>query len=971
MRNLIAPLFATMAVFSTACLEPDPLPPTSDRICTANSDCLAGEQCVGGLCSAARGDSRPPVEGAAELLLLTESVRFKDVPRGRVETRALRLTNLGDVNLEVDSIEIPGASGRVAVSPDPDDFVLLVPPSGEYSLTVSFTGVDGVAFVAPIVLHNNDPLQPTATVPVVVDYTGYPDLIVTWEASGQHAEDLAGDLLDLGPQPAGVARYHRLFVKNLGIGGMFAVFEPPVLVGDAGMSIEMAPEPDTDGRYRLGRFGSFCDVAADCWRPAATCVDRVCAVAGIPEDTLVVDIVTTVTEGVTANAELRLPYAASAGGITADVRVTLSARGATAGLLLEPSAVDFGTVDVDFPESRLVHAFNLAAGPISVARVDLVGAGAAPPTAPMRAAVLDLEVPFAIPAYDGAAIRLDFVASADRLGDTTATLEVEIGAGTVLAIPVTGRARIGPQLITTPLTELDVGVTHIGVPAVAPLLIDNPAPPAAADLSLLVVSVTRTAGAGVFEVTPTTLPTVPPGQSTSLAVTCTPSQVGDLVGTLRLLSDAPDNPNRSLVVRCVGIDPDIGVSYPSRDGAAMGLWSLADDHPCRADPDSFPSPCADLGELYLAGAATSVITVRNTGVGPLSVSGLELDPPGAPFTLVSTPALPIDVLADGKLELEVEFQGAVMPALAETVLRLEHDDADRPAIALALLGSTTACDVGLRDCSTSAVCLSEQTSAACCRALDDPEVCLPGCTPCAPLSRTTRRCESDACVYACVSGWVDVNGNGDGTGVIQDGCEYACSPAGAESCDGTDNDCNGSIDDGLPLADAGGEEAPATCTASSTNGFLGSYQEGDLGAVTPGIGGTTAELIEWDGRIYRATGSPAGDEDWLRLVFAEASACAAVGFRIDIEVTAPDVGIELCGSARDPGGVPGFGLACDLSDPDDCVIATPGAAATLRFEWAEVCGEADDRVLDVRVRGVADGYACEPYQIAVAGARLY
>ena len=130
MRYLSGPLLL-IASLSMACLEPDPRPPSSDRVCTANSDCLVGEHCVGGLCTISHGDDRPPPTGAPEMLLLTESVRFMDVPRGRVETRTLRFTNLGDVNLEIDSIEIPGASGRVAVTPNPDDFILLVPPSGE------------------------------------------------------------------------------------------------------------------------------------------------------------------------------------------------------------------------------------------------------------------------------------------------------------------------------------------------------------------------------------------------------------------------------------------------------------------------------------------------------------------------------------------------------------------------------------------------------------------------------------------------------------------------------------------------------------------------------------------------------------------------------------------------------------------------------------------------------------------------
>ena len=58
------------------------------------------------------------------------------------------------------------------------------------------------------------------------------------------------------------------------------------------------------------------------------------------------------------------------------------------------------------------------------------------------------------------------------------------------------------------------------------------------------------------------------------------------------------------------------------------------------------------------------------------------------------------------------------------------------------------------------------------------------------LANTAQRCAAGACaVGGCQSGFVDLDG------LPANGCEYACSLAGREVCNGRDDDCDGTVDE--------------------------------------------------------------------------------------------------------------------------------------------------------------------------------
>jgi hypothetical protein len=61
------------------------------------------------------------------------------------------------------------------------------------------------------------------------------------------------------------------------------------------------------------------------------------------------------------------------------------------------------------------------------------------------------------------------------------------------------------------------------------------------------------------------------------------------------------------------------------------------------------------------------------------------------------------------------------------------------------------------------------------------------------FSRATASCVASACTLsACEENFYDLDG------VASNGCEYACTPTGAETCNGRDDNCNGMVDEGNP-----------------------------------------------------------------------------------------------------------------------------------------------------------------------------
>lgn len=79
------------------------------------------------------------------------------------------------------------------------------------------------------------------------------------------------------------------------------------------------------------------------------------------------------------------------------------------------------------------------------------------------------------------------------------------------------------------------------------------------------------------------------------------------------------------------------------------------------------------------------------------------------------------------------------------------------------------------------------------------------------------RCSNSACSFACNAGFQNFDN------MSSNGCEYHCFSSGAETCDGVDNDCDGTVDESLtpPAICQSGGECGATAPVAQCSGAGG------------------------------------------------------------------------------------------------------------------------------------------------------
>lgn len=156
-------------------------------------------------------------------------------------------------------------------------------------------------------------------------------------------------------------------------------------------------------------------------------------------------------------------------------------------------------------------------------------------------------------------------------------------------------------------------------------------------------------------------PTLAPGASRTIGLNYDPSITGAMNGTLTITTDDTDEPSIVVSLAGVGADQEIGVAPPS---LAFG----------GRDPDLGPS-------------AGLTVTISNTGLMPLHLTGAQVALAGADFA-IATDTGEATIAPGMSRTLTITFDPSTVGAKAGT-LTITSDDSDEPTIVVSLTGTGT------------------------------------------------------------------------------------------------------------------------------------------------------------------------------------------------------------------------------------------------------------------------------------------
>jgi beta propeller repeat protein len=131
---------------------------------------------------------------------------------------------------------------------------------------------------------------------------------------------------------------------------------------------------------------------------------------------------------------------------------------------------------------------------------------------------------------------------------------------------------------------------------------------------------------------------------------------------------------------------DIGgnhVVYVSNQSGNFDIWMFTLDL-----PDIAVAPLThDFGDVTLGSLATTVVTVSNVGLRPLTVSALSFQTGSSPaFTITSSPTLPLIIAPGATFDLPLAFT-PTSPGFVTATLSIMSDDPDEGLMNVALSGA--------------------------------------------------------------------------------------------------------------------------------------------------------------------------------------------------------------------------------------------------------------------------------------------
>ncbi|MHB8417812.1 MAG: choice-of-anchor D domain-containing protein [Myxococcales bacterium] len=316
---------------------------------------------------------------------------------------------------------------------------------------------------------------------------------------------------------------------------------------------------------------------------------------------------------------------------------------------VSPKALDFGAVSLRTPATL----------PLSIANPSVLAVTASLSIAGAASFTVG-GAPVTIPAGGSASVAVTFTPTA--LGPAAATVEIAACPGcATLAVPASGTG-VGSVVSVSP-AALAFGSVRVGQTAQQTVTVSN-----AGNRALALPSIGISAGSNVFSVSPAGSSTVAGSGSLALTVSFTPGAANDFQGTLHLTTADAASPAVDVPLTGSAGSAGIAVLPPSLDFGSVPVG-------------------ATVGQQFLIENVGDAVA----GVGPLTISGVDVSSGGGSCFSVTPPALPAKLSPGQSLPVSVSFAAGASGSF-EGEVDVASDDPLTPLVRVPLagLGRTTA-----------------------------------------------------------------------------------------------------------------------------------------------------------------------------------------------------------------------------------------------------------------------------------------
>ncbi len=506
-------------------------------------------------------------------------IDFGTVTLGQSAERTLTVRNEGSADLVVSAIKSSHPAFSVL-----GETAFDLAPSASQELSVQFVPTGPGERQATLTVESNDGNLPTVTVALSGTGFGVPGIVVQPE------------VIDFGAVSLGQSAEETLTVSN-----------------DGSADLDVSAVHSNDPAFAILGDTAF---------QLAPGASKVLTIRFSPTDVGVHQTSLTIQSNDTNQPTVTVALSGTALGVP--------------DIVVEPSALDFGTVSLGESTERTLTVGNDGTAALAVTAVQ---------SGDPAFSVVE-ESSFELPPAESRTLSIRFAPSAVGTQQATLSIESNDPDQPAAAVALAGAALGVPGISVTP-AEIDFGTLVLGQSSERALTVRNTG---SAELSVVSVKTNDPA----FTVIGETAFTLAPGASSKLTIRFLPTAVGQRQVNLIIESNDTNQPTLSVVL----------------SGRVVGVSSIV------VEPTSI-----DFGTVLLGQSADEAVTVRNTGSANLVVSKVQSS--SLAFVLVGDSAF--DLAPGASKTIAIQFSPTVS-GQAQASLTVESNDSSRPQVTVPLSG---------------------------------------------------------------------------------------------------------------------------------------------------------------------------------------------------------------------------------------------------------------------------------------------